>query len=184
MNYSEIKYCDIANGNGVRTSLFVSGCRRHCKGCFNESAWDFDAGKPFTAEVEDAIIRSLDSKYVDGISVLGGEPLEPENVPTVGHLLAKVKDELPGKDVWMWTGNTYEQVKHMLILQYVDVLVDGAFVEELKDITLRFRGLDNQRIIALNKTRETGSLVLWDDGESRAWKPSKNQNHNIALSQT
>lgn len=184
MNYSEIKYCDIANGTGVRTSLFVSGCRRHCKGCFNQSAWDFDAGKPFTEGEEYAILKSLDDLYVDGLSVLGGEPLEPENVPTVEHLLARVKDELPDKDIWMWTGNTYERVKHMLILRYVDVLVDGAFVEERKDITLRFRGSANQRIIDLNKTRETGSLVLWDDGESRAWKPSKNQNHNIAVSQT
>ena len=173
MNYSTIKWCDIANGNGVRTSLFVSGCRRHCKGCFNDSAWDFDAGEPFTDGEEYAILKSLDDLYVDGLSVLGGEPLEPENVPAVEHLLARVKDELPDKDVWMWTGNRYEDVANMPVLQYVDVLVDGAFIESQKDITLRFRGSANQRIIDLNETRKAGSLVLWDDGVSRKWKESK-----------
>lgn len=172
MNYSEIKYCDIANGAGVRTSLFVSGCRRHCDGCFNSKAWDFDSGKPYTDEVEDAIIKSLKSPYVDGLSILGGEPLEPENVGMVGILACRVKRELQGKSVWLWSGDTYENVKDLTIMRYIDVLVDGPFMEEKKDITLRFRGSSNQRVIDVVRSRDEGRVVMWSDGpimSSRKW---------------
>jgi anaerobic ribonucleoside-triphosphate reductase activating protein len=183
LNYAEIKYCDIANGVGARTSLFVSGCRHHCKGCFNEVAWDFDAGSAFTDEVADEIKASLKTPYVDGLSVLGGEPLEPENQEVLAPFLESVRAEVPDVDVWLWTGFVYEDLMAGTsrastpvldrILACVDVLVDGPFLRDLKDITLRFRGSSNQRIIDLTRTREEGRVCLWSDGPvfaTRAWK--------------
>lgn len=164
MNYSNIKYYDIANGTGVRASLFVSGCRRRCKGCFNSEAWEFGSGMPFTEDVEDGIIEWLKLPHASGLSILGGEPLEPENVPDLERLLLRVHIECPDRDVWMWTGNRYEDVAGLPILQYVDVLVDGEFVDGLRDITLRFRGSSNQRVIDLDKTRRRGEVVPWSDG--------------------
>lgn len=174
MNYAEIKQCDIANGIGVRTSLFVSGCRHHCPGCFNAEAWDFAAGSPFTVQVEDMLLDSLKPPYVAGISVLGGEPLEPENQEALIHLLGRVRKELPDKDVWMWTGFTLEELLNGAsractdhldeLLSLVDVLVDGPFVEAEKDITLRFRGSANQRILDLRETLAEGKPVIWSDG--------------------
>lgn len=173
MNYAQIKTCDIANGIGVRTTLFVSGCRHACPGCFNEVAWDFDAGQPFTHEVEDQIIASLQVPYVNGLSVLGGEPLEPQNQAAIAPFLKRVRTEAPDKDVWLWTGFTWEQVMGNGsrvrtacidgILDNVDVLVDGPFVEALKDMTLRFRGSSNQRIIDVDSSRKAGKIVLWED---------------------
>ena len=173
MNYAEIKYCDIANGVGVRTTLFVSGCRLHCPGCFNDVAWDFSSGKPFTREVEDAIMDSLRIPYVAGLSVLGGEPMEPQNQRALVPFLHRVRKLYPEKDIWCYSGSTLET--DMLkdggrnrcevtdeFLSLLDVLVDGAFVDELKDISLRFRGSSNQRIIDMNKTRETGKVTLWN----------------------
>lgn len=173
MNYAEIKEYDIANGAGVRTSLFVSGCRHACPGCFNAIAWDFGAGEPFTEEVEERILASLDVPYVDGLSILGGEPLEPENQTCLAPFLARVKEQFPTKDIWLWTGFVWEQLMQGTVrartddldsvLQHLDVLVDGPFVEELKDITLRFRGSANQRIIDVAASRKTGNVVLWQD---------------------
>lgn len=157
MNYGTIKKCDIANGLGVRVSLFVSGCRHHCKGCFNPETWDFNYGKPYTEEVEMEILNLLDSKYITGFSLLGGEPFEPENQVVLVSLLKKIKEKFPEKDIWCYTGYLYDVdlieggkaftdvTKEML--SYIDTLVDGEFVEELKDITLKFRGSSNQRII-------------------------------------
>ena len=175
MNYSEIKLNDIANGAGVRTSLFVSGCRHHCKGCFNRVAWPFDSGMPYTNVVEGSIIRSLMPSYVDGLSILGGEPLEPENQPDVAGLIQHVRMMVPESTIWIWTGFTYENLMHdrsctevlPYILRNIDVLVDGRYVEELADITLRFRGSSNQRIIDVPKTLESGEVCLWDDGHVR-----------------
>ena len=171
MNVSEIKHCDIANGVGVRVSLFVSGCRHRCQGCFNESAWEFDAGTPF-GDVEDRIVSLLGTFFIDGLSILGGEPLEPENQVVLAPFLERVKTVYPDKDIWMWTGFTYESLSGSRadteyldrILSCVDVLVDGPFIEELKDITLRFRGSSNQRIIDLRRTRDDGEIRLWSDG--------------------
>ena len=179
MNVSEIKHCDIANGPGVRVSVFVSGCRHHCPGCFNEGAWSFDAGVPFE-DVEDRIVRLLGTSFIDGLSVLGGEPLEPENQMALAPFLERVRATYPDKDVWMWTGFTYDGLRgsradteHLeRILSCVDVLVDGPFVNDLRDITLRFRGSSNQRIIDLRETRREGRVLLWDDGpvlSRRAW---------------
>ena len=183
MNYAEIKYCDIANGVGVRTSLFVSGCRHCCPGCFNEVAWDFAAGSEFSEEVANEIKSSLKTPYVDGLSVLGGEPLEPENQEALAPFLESVRAEVPGVNVWMWTGFVYEDLMAGTsrastpvlerVLACVDVLVDGPFLLEQKDITLRFRGSSNQRIIDLARTREEGCVCLWSDGPvfaTRAWK--------------
>lgn len=173
MNYANIKYCDIANGEGVRTSLFVSGCRRRCKECFNAVAWDFAYGRPFDKAARNAILASLAPEYIDGLSLLGGEPFEPENQRALVPFLRDVRVLYPHKTIWCYTGNSYE--RELLqpsparcevtdeMLGLLDVLVDGEFLIDEKDITLRFRGSRNQRIIDLNKTRAAGHVVLWQD---------------------
>lgn len=173
MNYAEIKQFDVANGAGVRTTLFVSGCRHACPECFNDVAWDFAAGKPFTAEVEDKIIASLQVPYVDGLSVLGGEPLEPENQEVLAPFLERVKAEQPNKGIWLWSGFTWEQITQGegrartdrigRILDCLDVLVDGPFVQGQKDLMLRFRGSANQRIIDVPASLDAREAVLWHD---------------------
>lgn len=174
MNYGAIKYCDIANGVGVRTSLFVSGCRVRCPGCFNDEAQSFTFGKPFTREVADEIIESLRPSYVRGLSLLGGDPMEPEHQEELLALCELVIRELPEKDIWCYTGYVYDRDlvpggKRYLenvtdeLLDCIDVLVDGPFVAAEKDITLRFRGSSNQRLIDVSKTRESGEIVPWVD---------------------
>ncbi|MBQ3054339.1 MAG: anaerobic ribonucleoside-triphosphate reductase activating protein [Clostridia bacterium] len=170
MNYAEIKFSDIANGIGVRTSLFVSGCTHHCKNCFNKETWDFAYGNPFTKETEDAIIESMKPPYISGLSLLGGEPFEPENQKGLVNFLKRIKKELPDKTIWCYTGYTLE--KDLLsdsrarcqvtddMLSCIDVLVDGEFVQELYDISLKFRGSSNQRLIDVKKTLKTGKIVL------------------------
>lgn len=159
MNYATIKFYDVANGTGVRVSLFVSGCRHHCKGCFNAETWDFCYGEPYTQGTEDSIIDGLKPDYITGLSLLGGEPFEPENQPALTALLRRVKTQLPEKTVWCYTGYTYDTdlaeggsvftdvTREML--SYIDILVDGEFIEEQRDLTLRFRGSRNQRILTL-----------------------------------
>ena len=176
MNYGEIKKTDIANGHGVRVSLFVSGCTRRCKNCFNPETWSFDYGKPFTPEVEEELLRALEPSYINGLTVLGGEPFEPANQQALLPFLRRVRGCFPQKDIWCYTGCTLDRDlvpggSHYCgatgeLLRCVDVLVDGAFVEELKDITLRFRGSSNQRLIDLNRTRASGAVVLWEDTSS------------------
>ena len=157
MNYGNIKECDIANGPGVRVSLFVSGCRHHCKGCFNEETWDFQYGNPYTEETEETIINFLKAGYIQGLSLLGGEPFEPENQHELVKLLRRVRETYPEKDIWCYSGYLYDvdmvpggrvytDVTEEM-LSYLDVLVDGRFVEAQKDVTLHFRGSRNQRII-------------------------------------
>lgn len=183
MNYGAIKYCDIANGVGVRTSLFVSGCRVHCPGCFNGAAQDFDYGLPVTREVVDGIIESLRPSYIRGLSLLGGDPMEPEHQAELVQIVERVALELPDKDVWCYTGYVYDRdlvpggrryVEGVTdrLLDGIDVLVDGPFIEAEKDITLRFRGSANQRLIDLAATRAmatadnpAGDIVIWSDGE-------------------
>ncbi len=171
MHYGTIKQCDIANGEGVRTSLFVSGCTHHCPGCFQPETWDFSYGDEYTDQVEEEILQSLEPGYVDGITILGGEPMEPENQRVLVGLLEKVKLRFPEKDVWLFTGDTLEDLQDQgsprhtevteKLLSLVDVLVDGPFREDEKDITLRFRGSANQRIIAMAPTLSEGSVKLW-----------------------
>lgn len=176
MNYAEIKNCDIANGPGVRVSLFVSGCTHHCPGCFNEVAWDFGYGKPFTRETEDEILDMLRPDYVRGLTLLGGEPFEPENQGAVVGLLRRIKQELPEKSIWAFSGYLFD--KDILsgrlgdtreYLSYLDVLVDGPFVEAKKNLSLRFRGSENQRLIDVPASLKAGAVILWQDwqGEKR-----------------
>ena len=151
MNYAEIKKVDIANGPGVRVSLFVSGCRNHCKGCFNPETWDFDYGRPFTRETEDEIIEALRPSWIQGLSILGGEPTEEENAAVLIPFLKRVRAVLPDKDIWLYSGYTYEALQDKEILTLADVLVDGPFLLELKDAGLAFRGSRNQRLIDLKE---------------------------------
>ena len=172
MNYATIKPVDIANGVGVRVSLFVSGCRHHCKNCFNAEAWDFKYGNKFDAAVKKEIINYLAPDYITGLTLLGGEPFEPENQEGLVDLLKMVRAKYPNKTIWCYTGFVYdkellgksravtEYTKQMLSL--IDVLVDGRFVEDLKDITLRFRGSSNQRLIDVQKSLKTGKVELYD----------------------
>lgn len=150
MNYSDYINCDTVNGEGVRCTLFVSGCSRGCKGCFNKETWDYRYGTKYTQEFEDKIIKDLENLYIQGLSILGGNPLENKNFETVLKLCQRVKKELPEKDIWLWCGQTLGEVKNNLIfsqiLGIVDVVVDGPFVEELKDTKLKFRGSNNQNI--------------------------------------
>ena len=164
MNYGTIKNYDIANGTGVRVSLFVSGCRHHCKGCFNSETWDFNYGHPYTEEVEAQILEALKPAYIQGFSLLGGEPFEPENQKELAGLLQKIKETYPEKNIWCYTGYLYdvdlipggkvytEYTDKML--SCIDTLVDGEFIEAEKDITLEFRGSRNQRILHLDEIRK------------------------------
>lgn len=172
MNYAKIKNNDVANGEGVRVSLFVSGCTHHCKGCFNAEAWDFNYGKPFDDSTAEFILQALNPTYIRGLSLLGGEPFDPKNQPTLLALLRKVKAQYPQKNVWCYTGYDFEKDIAALklgepeitseMLSYIDILVDGRFVEELKNINLRFKGSSNQRIIDVKKSVKKGEVVLWD----------------------
>ncbi len=166
MNYATIKPVDIANGEGVRVSLFVSGCTHHCKGCFNQVAWDFDYGQPFTSEVERDVINLCDRPYIRGLSLLGGEPLDPNNIEPLFTLCRNLKQIFPDKTIWLYTGYEWESIKHLEILQYIDVLVDGRFVQELRNLRLKFRGSSNQRIIDVQKSLESGMTILLRGNEN------------------
>lgn len=175
MNYAEIKYYDIANGVGTRTTLFVSGCSHHCDECFQPQTWNFDFGEPFTDEVADKIIESLEPSYVRGLTVLGGEPMEPENQRGLVDFLERVKAKYPNKTIWCFTGDLYENLIDSMnlrhtevtdrILDCIDVLVDGPYEKENHDISLRFRGSSNQRLIDIPATRQASEVMLWQDEE-------------------
>lgn len=173
MYYGEIKNCDIANGEGVRVTLFVSGCTNHCKNCFQPQTWDFHFGQPFTAATEETLLSMLSPTYINGLTLLGGEPFEPENQRVLVPFLRRVRTAYPQKNIWGFSGFTYEELttpgSHPNcevteeFLSLLDVLVDGRFVEELKDISLRFRGSRNQRLIDLNASRSAGHLCFLPD---------------------
>lgn len=174
MNYAEIKEFDVANGPGVRVSLFVSGCTHHCKGCFNAVTWDFNYGNPFTEAEIEKIIKALEPDYIRGFSLLGGEPFEYVNQQGLLPLMRRIKALYPNKDVWCYSGYDFEKdIKGNMmskweetreLISYIDILVDGEFVEEKKDLKLRFRGSSNQRIIDVKKSFEDDTIVLWNDG--------------------
>lgn len=174
MYYGEIKNCDIANGAGVRVTLFVSGCTNRCPGCFQPQTWDFDYGKPFTAETEEELISMLAPEYINGLTLLGGDPFEPDNQRDLVPFVRRVRETYPNKTVWAFTGFVYEDLLREgsyprcevtdRLLTMTDVLVDGPFIQDMKDISLRFRGSRNQRLIDMNKTHAAGKIVLWDDG--------------------
>ena len=171
MNYGEIKKVDIANGEGVGVSLFVSGCTHHCKNCFNEATWDFNFGKAYTQETEEYILDLLSHDYIAGLSILGGEPFEFKNQESVAQLVEKAKNLYPQKNIWVYSGYVFEELHTGgkmntpfvdKILKNIDILVDGEFVEEKKNITLKFRGSENQRLINIPKTLKSGKVILWD----------------------
>ena len=168
MRYGALKKTDIANGPGVRVSLFVSGCRKQCKGCFQPETWDFNYGEIFTGATVDELITALKPNYIEGLSILGGDPFERENISLITGLCAFVKKDFPDKTIWVYTGYTYEYVslKYPEILDYIDVLVDGPFIESLKDISLQFRGSSNQRLIDIPATRESGEVKLWRSNDA------------------
>ena len=170
MHYGEIKKTDIANGVGVRVSLFVSGCRHHCEDCFNKMTWAFDYGKEYTQATEDMIIGYLSPDYIKGLTLIGGEPFEKENQDALLSLTERVKKELPHKDIWCYSGFTFEEITGksraagdtaVALLKNIDVLVDGRFEKDKKDIRLKFRGSSNQRIIDVKKTLSQGKIILW-----------------------
>lgn len=172
MNYSEIKNCDIANGPGVRVTLFVSGCTHRCEGCFNEMTWDFEYGRPFTQETIAQLSEDLAPDYIAGLTLLGGEPLEYANWQALLPLLRTVKARYPQKDIWCYTGYLFDRdiledfcgrwAEMNEFLSYLDVIVDGEFILAQKDISLRFKGSKNQRIIAVQESLRTGRIVLWE----------------------
>ena len=174
MHYGEIKNCDIANGEGVRVTLFVSGCTNRCEGCFQPQTWDFCYGNPFTKEVEDKIIKMLEPSYIDGLTLLGGEPFEPENQRALLPFVKRVKEIYPQKNIWAFSGFTIEKLledePHPRcevtdeLLSLIDVLVDGKFVLEKKNIRLKFRGSENQRVLNLPQTlKEKRPILLWEE---------------------
>ena len=182
MNYATIKPRDIANGPGVRVSLFVSGCTHRCPGCFNEEAWDFDYGQPFDQSTIDEILEYLSPDYVKGLTLLGGEPFEPRNQPAILELLRQIKTKYPQKSIWAFSGYLFDRdiLPGRLgdpeitreYLGYLDVLVDGPFIQSRKNLTLRFRGSDNQRLIDVPESLRRGEVVLWEDwqGDGRGLK--------------
>ena len=173
MNYGNIKWFDISNGPGVRVSLYVSGCRNHCKNCFNPETWDFNYGEPFTKDVENSIIKAMKPAHIKGFTLLGGDPFEPENQEVLAPFLERLRKEYPEKSFWCFTGYDFERDlltgklgnldTVMRMLGCLDVLIDGRFVEELKDLNLRFRGSSNQRIIMVQPTLAQDEIVLWDE---------------------
>lgn len=172
MYYGEIKNCDIANGAGVRVTLFVSGCTNHCEKCFQPQTWDFHYGQPFTAETEEMLLEMLSPRYIRGLTLLGGEPFEPENQRVLLPFIKKVCERYPQKDIWAFSGFTWEELhtngSHPRcevtddMLALIDVLVDGRYVDSLRNISLRFRGSENQRLIDVKKTLESGEAVIWE----------------------
>lgn len=171
MNYGQVYYNDVANGIGCRTALFVSGCTHHCKGCFNEMTWDFNYGVPYTKEVEDEIVESLKPEYIAGLTILGGEPMEVVNQKEIRPLIERIKREVPKATIWIYSGYLWEELTDPdnkrchsedtdTILSMTDVLVDGEFMLDKKNLMLRFRGSENQRIIDVKATLEKGEVVL------------------------
>ncbi len=173
MNYANIKKYDIANGPGVRVSLFVSGCTHHCPGCFNPETWDFNFGEPFDSDVINEILEALEPSYIRGFSLLGGEPFEYKNQTGLLPLLKEIRNRFPNKDIWCYTGYNFETdiLEDMAkkwpetneMLSYIDILVDGEFIEAKKDLALRFRGSSNQRIIQVQESLKQNKVILWDD---------------------
>lgn len=176
MHYADIKYFDIANGPGIRTTLFVSGCNHRCPGCFNEVAWSFDYGEEFTPDVEDKLIEALSDPACQGLTLLGGEPMDPKNQPAVLSFVRKFKEKLPNKDIWCFTGYLFDKdiLDNMMknvpetkeLLGYIDVLVDGPFIMAKKDVTLLYKGSSNQRTIDVKKSLATGTIEQWNPGDN------------------
>ena len=165
MRYNKIRKMDISNGPGVRVSIFFQGCHFHCDGCFNPDTWDFCGGKEFTDETIERVLELCSKEYIVGLSMLGGEPMHPTNLPGSTKLAKAFKERFPEKSLWSWTGFTYEGIKDNEIFEYLDVLVDGQFKKELFNPKLHWKGSENQRVIDIKKTRKKGDIVLYKDEE-------------------
>ena len=167
MNYEKIDKCSVSNGAGVRTVLWVSGCDIHCYNCHNQQTWDFNSGIPFTEDTMQEILYNLSKPYIKGLTISGGHPLDPHNAPKVLEIVKRVKMVFPNKDIWIYTGYVWENIIKdetlREILKYTDVLVDGAYIDELRDISLAFRGSSNQRIIDVQKTLDSNEVALWKE---------------------
>lgn len=161
MNYVDILDCDIADGVGVRIALFVAGCNHHCLNCHNPETWNGKAGQPFTEETKEGLFKLLSKDYIDGLTLSGGDPLFPNNREPLTELCKEVKEKFPNKTIWCWTGYLYEQVKDLPIMEYIDVLVDGPYIDSQRDITLNWKGSPNQRVIDVQKTRKENEIVLF-----------------------
>ena len=181
LDLSGIVSDSIVDGPGIRTTFFCQGCPHHCPGCHNPETWDFDYGHPYTLETEDRILRLLMPEYIEGLTLLGGEPFEPENQPAILELLRRIKAEMPEKSIWAFSGYLFDKITSGTLgdweitkeyLGYLDVLVDGPFVEEKKNLSLRFRGSENQRLIDVPASLASGEVVLWQDwqGEKKGMK--------------
>lgn len=185
MKYAKIKKCDVANGVGVRVSLFVSGCEHYCKGCFNSEAWDFSYGEDYDKAIEDRIIDLLSPSYISGLTLLGGEPMHPRNRAALLPLLLRVKQVYPQKDIWCYSGYTFEELCNQRLddpvidelFKCIDFLVDGRFDESLKSPNLRFKGSANQRIIDLQNTLSSGEIVLWEGEKDQEMSNAKDKNN-------
>ena len=166
-NYVQIRQMDITNGEGIGISVFFSGCHFHCKNCFNHELWDPEYGTPFTKDSIEVILHLMKPNHISRLSILGGEPLDGNNYDTVLNLVKIVKSAYPKKKIWLYTGNTYENIKDLDILEYIDYLVDGQYIDSLKDMNLRFRGSSNQRVIDVQKSLDNKETVLYDLGEGK-----------------
>ena len=160
MRYNKIRKMDIANGPGVRVSIFFQGCAFHCKNCFNPETWDFDGGKEFTDETINRVLELCDKEYIKGLSILGGEPLHPKNIEGTTRLAKKFKEKFDDKTIWVWSGFLFEQLKNQEVLKYIDVLVDGQYVDELRDPRLKWKGSSNQRVIDVQKSLKQNKIVI------------------------
>ena len=164
MRYNLIRKMDISDGPGVRVSVFLQGCEFHCKNCFNPETWNFDGGQEFTDEHIEQIMKLCGASHIKGLSILGGEPLHPRNIETTTKIAKTFKERYPNKDIWMWSGFVFDDnMRKKDVFKYVDVLVDGQFVDELHNPTLKWRGSSNQRVIDVKKTIKKGDIVLYED---------------------
>ena len=163
MRFNRIRKMDISNGPGVRVTIFMQGCPFHCKNCFNPETWDFNDGNPFDDETIDEVLKLCEMSHIAGLSILGGEPMHPKNIDGTLKLAKAFKENFPNKTLWSWTGFTYEQIKDKEVFNYIDVLVDGRFVDELRNPNLKWKGSSNQRVIDIKKTRKKNEIVLYED---------------------
>ena len=163
MRFNRIRKMDISNGPGVRVTIFMQGCPFHCKNCFNPETWDFNDGNPFDDETIDEVLKLCEMSHIAGLSILGGESMHPKNIEGTTKLARMFKEKFPNKTLWCWTGFTYEQIKDKEVFDYIDVLVDGQFVDELRNPNLKWKGSSNQRVIDIKKTREKNEIVLYED---------------------
>ena len=163
MRYNKVRKMDISNGPGVRVSVFFQGCMFHCKSCFNSETWDFNLGKEYTLDIENKILEFCKEDYIDGLSILGGEPMHPLNIEGTIHLARRFKEMYPKKTLWAWSGYLFDEIPNKEIFKYIDVLVDGRFMVDKKDPTLKYAGSSNQRVIDVKKTIESGEIILYED---------------------